>query len=98
VDLNRRQWHYSHLNNPRRRWAAGCFEFHYALVPLKPWTLFHSQHFEPEGWYNPCIPSRFISSDAGSFWIFVAGNWTTAETAHGLYGLRMIPVTLEEQV
>jgi hypothetical protein len=89
------QWYYTQLDNEARRWKATCLEFYYASAPWGPWTLFHTQNFEPQGWYNPCIPGKFVSSDGRKFWIFVAGDWTTADTTHGLYGLWMIPVTLE---
>jgi hypothetical protein len=89
------QWHYTHLENPERRWKATQFEFYHAPSPWGPWTLFHVQDFEPQGWYNPCIPSKFISDNGKRLWLFVAGDWTDSETTHGLYGLWMIPVTLE---
>lgn len=89
------QWYYTHLEDDHRRWKATCFEFYQSPKPWGPWTLFHTQTFEPEGWYNPCIPSKFISADDKSMWIFCAGDWTTAETTHGLYGLWMMPLQFE---
>ena len=89
------QWYYTHLDQEARRWKATCLEFYHAPAPWGPWTLFHAQNFEPQGWYNPCIPGKFISSDGRNFWIFVAGDWTTADTARGLYGLWMMPVGLK---
>lgn len=89
------QWYYTHLEDEARRWKATCLEFYYASAPWGPWTLFHSQCFEPQGWYNPCIPAKFISGDGKSMWVFVAGDWTTCDTTHGLYGLWMMPMRLE---
>jgi hypothetical protein len=89
------QWYHTHLDDDSRRWKATCLEFYQSPTPWGPWTLFHAQYFEPEGWYNPYIPSKFISSDGRKLWIFVAGDWTTCETTQGLYGLWMIPVTLD---
>lgn len=89
------QWHFTCLEDDERRWKASCFEFYQAPAPWGPWELFHVQHFEPEGWYNPCIPAKFISPDGTKLWLFVAGLWTTCKTLDGYYGLFMIPVTLE---
>ena len=89
------QWYYTRLDDPARRWKATRFEFYHAPAPWGPWTLFHAQDFEPEGWYNPSIPSKYISADGKSMWTFVAGDWTDAETTHGLYGLWMMPLQLE---
>jgi len=89
------QWYYTHLDDDSRRWKATCLEFYQSLTPWGPWTLFHAQHFEPEGWYNPCLPAKFVSGDGKSMWVFVAGDWTTYETTHGLYGLWMMPMRLE---
>jgi len=59
--------------------------------------LFHTQEFHPEGWYNPCIVSKFISTDGRHLWLFVSGDWTTHGThpLEGYYGLCMIEMTLE---
>ena len=40
-----------------------------APAPWGPWTLFHTQDFEPQGFYNPSIPGKFISEDERKFWI-----------------------------
>ena len=65
------------------------------LAPWGPWTPFHTQDFEPQGFYNPSIPSKFISEDGRKFWIFVAGDFTASEQPGNFYGLNMLPVTLE---
>lgn len=87
------QWFYTHLDDPRRTFDATRWEFYEAPAPWGPWTLFYSQDFEPEGWYNACIPSKFIGSDGKNLWVFTAGNFIRQEL--GLYGLWMIPMTLE---
>jgi hypothetical protein len=56
--------------------------------------LFHTQVWDPQGFYNPCIPSKFISSDGRRFWIITAGDFSD-QASGGLYGLHMIPATLE---
>jgi hypothetical protein len=89
------QWSYTHLGDDLRRWKATRLEFYLAQSPWGPWSVFHTQHFEPEGWYNPCIPSKYISTDGTTMWIFVAGDWTTANSPNGLYGLWMMPMKLE---
>jgi hypothetical protein len=89
------QWYSTKLDDETRRWKASCIELYHASAPWGPWTLFHSRCFEPQGWYNPCIPSKFISSDGRKLWIFVAGDWTTCETTKGYYGLWMILAALD---
>jgi hypothetical protein len=79
-----------------RRWKATCFELYQAPAPWGPWTLFHSQHFEPEGYYNPAIPAKFISADGRKFWLFASG-WPFGAPSGGKseeYRLQMFPVTI----
>lgn len=91
------QWHYLYHDDPERRWAWTRFEFYQALAPWGPWTLFHSQDFD-ESWYNPSIPSKFISQDGKRFWLFVAGDFKGHHRPdHHYYGLHAIPVTLDVQ-
>ena len=90
------QWYYTHLDDPKRRWKATCIELYQSPAPWGPWELFHAENFEPEGWYNPYIPNKFISEDGLRFWIFVAGDWTTGSGPEGFYCLHMIPVSLAE--
>ncbi|MHB0858927.1 MAG: hypothetical protein ACYC5M_15345 [Anaerolineae bacterium] len=89
------QWHYTHLEDEGRRWGATCVELYQAPAPWGPYSLFHVQHFEPQGWYNPYIPNKFISADGRHLWLLVAGDWTTCHDPEGYYGLHMIPVDLE---
>jgi hypothetical protein len=89
------QWHYTHLDDPERRWSTTRLEFYQAPAPWGPWSLFHSQLFETSGWYNPSIPGKFIAPDGRSLWIFVAGDWTTCRRFDSYYGLFMIPVRLD---
>jgi hypothetical protein len=90
------QWHYPYLDDPVRRFKHTRFEFYQAPAPWGPWTLFHTQDFEPQSWYNPCIPGKFISSDGKRFWLFVAGDFLgAAKPARTYYALWMVPVVLE---
>lgn len=89
------QWYYTRLGDDARRWKATCLEFYQATAPWGPWDLFHSQDFEPEGWYNPSIPAKYISEDGKALWLFVAGDWTTAADPAGLYGLWMMQMNLK---
>jgi hypothetical protein len=90
------QWHYPYLDDPLRRFKHTRFEFYEAPAPWGPWRLFHTQDFEPESWYNPGIPGKFVSRDGKRFWLFVAGDFLgAARTAKVYYALWMIPVELE---
>jgi hypothetical protein len=96
------QWSYRHMEY-LDRWGMVQFEFYQAPAPWGPWTLFHRQNFEAEGWYDPCIPSKFISEDGLRFWLFVSGrccsnSYSSAaswEAQKKFRGPSMIPVTLE---
>ena len=89
------QWYYTHLDDDARRWKATCLEFYHAPAPWGPWTRFHAQDFEPEGWYNPSIPAKYISGDGRSMWVFVAGDWTTSADPKAYYGLWMMEMKLK---
>jgi len=90
------QWHYPYLDDDARRFKHTRFEFYEAPAPWGPWRLFHTQDFEPESWYNPSIPGKFVSSDGKRFWLFVAGDFLgAARPAKVYYALWMIPVALE---
>ena len=98
LDLYRMpQWYYPHLEEPKRRWKVTRWEFYSAPAPWGPWTLFHPQDVEPQSFYNPSIPSKFISENGREFWLFVSGDFKTNEESRDVYGLNMIPVTLEVQ-
>lgn len=89
------QWYYPSLNEdpPAAVWSHSRFDLYEGPAPWGPWTLFHTQDFEPQGFYNPTIPSKFISQDGRRFWIFAAGDFSTND--HPYYTINMIPVTLE---
>jgi hypothetical protein len=70
--------------------GATRLEFHEAPAPWGPWSLFHAEDFEPQGWYNPSIPSKYISRDGRHLWLFIAG-WPGTKW----YALYMMPMTLE---
>src|SRR5262249_46187291 len=80
------QWHYTQPEDPQRRWKATRLEFYQAAAPWGPWERFWAQDFEPEGWYDPRIPTKFVGADGRRCWLFVAGDWTTSRTVEGYYG------------
>ncbi len=93
------QWHWLHLENyrgedPKNRWHGTRFEFYQSAKPWGPWDHFHTQDFA-ESWYNPCIPSKFISANGRNLWLFVSGDFTNHETPGSPYGLWMLPMLLE---
>ena len=79
------------VQDPLLRKKVTHFEFYQARVPWGPWSLFHEQTFDPQGWYCPVIPSKFVSKDGRKFWLFTAGN----PPSKTWYRLIMIPVTLQ---
>lgn len=87
------QWHYPCLEpyTLPRSWQVSRWDFYQAPAPWGPWTLFHSQEFDPQGFYNPCIPAKFVSADGRSMWIFTAGDFQT----QAYYYLHMMRMTLK---
>ena len=88
------QWHYLRQDDPEQRWRWTRLEFYQAPAPWGPWTLFHAQDCA-ESWYNPSIPSKFVSADGKRLWLFVAGDFTRHRDPQGYYGLHMLPITLD---
>jgi hypothetical protein len=94
------QWHFTKLDHPKLRWKRTRLEFYASDKPWGPWSLVHAQTFS-QAWYNPCIPSKFISRDGRDFWMFAAGDFTNnlhldrAGHFDSYYGLFMIPVRVE---
>jgi len=89
------QWSYDYSKvnhaSPESRWKFTRFEFYQAPAPWGPWRLFHREAYDIEGFYNPCIPMKFMSPDGRKFWIFTAGNPPEAQ----FYRLHMIPMELQ---
>lgn len=85
------QWHFPHLDreNPRR-WQHSRWELYSSSAPWGPWTVFHTQEFSPEGFYNPSIPSRFVSADGTSMWMLTCGDFVT----HAHYALHAVELRL----
>jgi hypothetical protein len=90
------QWYYTHLDDAQHTMNATRLEFYYAPAPWGPWTLFHSQDSEPEGWYNPCIWSKFISDEGRKLWLSTSGLGPNFPTNSDAYCLTLVPVTVEE--
>jgi hypothetical protein len=92
------QWSYDYSKmapaDPGSRWKFTRFDFYQARAPWGPWSLFHHQDYDAEGFYNPGIPAKFISEDGRKLWIFTAGNPPDAK----YYRLNMIPVELRLDV
>lgn len=88
------QWHYVGLGETSGRlFGVTRLAFYQSPRPWGPWTLFHEQDFDPESWYNPCFPAKFISNDGRRLWMFVAGNFNDPEKKH--YRLHQIEVILD---
>lgn len=79
----------------KERFRRCKMEFYQARKPWGRWWRFYEKEYPQEGWYSPRIPSKFISEDGLKMWVFVSGDWTTAKTLDGYYGLHMIPMNVE---
>ena len=88
------QWHRDYsvvqVRQPQHRKRFTWLEFYQAHNPWGPWSLFHQHPADPQGFYNPHIPSKFISRDGRKLWVFTAGN-----AGVQWYKLNMLPMTLE---
>ncbi|HZZ58891.1 MAG TPA: hypothetical protein VFE31_13745 [Opitutaceae bacterium] len=91
------QWHYPDLGDPvpEKRWQTTRFELYRAPAPWGPWTLFHSQTFSPQGYYNPGIPAKFIREDGRRFWLIASGDFYPSPAGNPYYTINQFPVQLE---
>jgi hypothetical protein len=83
------QWHYPvHVNPPADKnyienpGEITVWDFYESPYPWGPWTKFHSKTFNPEGYYNPCIVSKFIYDGGKKFIIFTNGNHMSIKHLH----------------
>lgn len=92
-------WHYPRLGKDSWQHQTSVWDFYEAPTPWGPWTLFASQTWETEGFYNPIIPSKFISQDNRQMWALTSGDFNThdKDLETTLYTLYMVPITLEYQ-
>lgn len=85
------QWHFPSLHRlDPARWQHSRWQLYSAPTPWGPWSLFHEQDFAPEGFYNPSIPSRFVSSDGQRLWLLTCGDFVT----HAHYALHAVELTI----
>jgi hypothetical protein len=85
------QWHFPHLDRPNPlRWQHSRWEFYSAPAPWGPWTRFFTADFAPQGFYNPSIPSRFLTDDGTGLWLLTCGDFST----HAYYALHAAELTL----
>ena len=89
------QWYHNRLEESGQQWRSTCVDLYRAEAPWGPWTLFHSREFRPQGWYNPCIPLKYVSADGSRMWVLVSGDWTTAKSNEAMYGLFMVPLEID---
>ena len=89
------QWHYPSLNEWPEvvKWNWSRFELYSAPAPWGPWSLFHVQDYQPQGFYNPMVLPKFTSADGKSFPLICAGDFSTPD--HPYYGVNTIAVTLD---
>ncbi len=86
------QWHFPHVDRPNpERWQHSRWELYSSPTPWGPWTMFHTQDYAPEAFYNPSIPGRFISDDGERMWLLTCGDFVT----HKYYAMHAVELTLE---
>lgn len=68
-----------------------------AAHPWGPWTLIQSDQWDPQGYYNPNIVPKSMSTDGGlTAVIAVAGDYSTAFQTNGMYTLTYVPITISK--
>ncbi|MCC6123633.1 MAG: DUF4185 domain-containing protein [Pirellulales bacterium] len=89
------QWYYT-TGSGHKAPKDTTWIFYESPAPWGPWREFGSQRFDPEGYYNPCVVSKFISPDGRNLAIFTNGNFFTARERGEkcIYRLTKIPCTL----
>ena len=70
---------------PESRWI-----FRESPTPWGPWTICYTDTFKREGWYIPCILSKFISDDGLDMKIIGSGDCQNLET----YKLHVFPFSV----
>lgn len=70
---------------PESRWT-----FRESPTPWGPWNICYTDTFKREGWYIPCILSKFISNDGLDMKIIGSGDCRNLET----YKLHVFPFTV----
>jgi hypothetical protein len=90
-------WHYPKLDQATWNHQTCTWDFYDAPTPWGPWRRFASKTWDPEGYYNPSIPSKFISADGRRLWILACGDFNTwnRPIEDQLYTLFQFPVELE---
>ena len=70
--------------------ATAVWSFRQAPAPWGPWSEpVSNREFTDEGFYNPCILSKFIAEDGSSSYITVAGDCNQQEKYYKLF---VVPV------
>jgi hypothetical protein len=97
------QWHFPDLEQPgmslNDRFKRSVFEFYQAPAPWGPWERFLVHEWDIEGYYNPSIPSKFISSDGLSMHVFTSGGFSYQEgEEHHLEYYTLTSLRLELEV
>jgi hypothetical protein len=88
-------WSYPQLGHRDGAWDRTIWELWQAPAPWGPWELFHTCAWQPSGFYNPWIVSRFTSADGRRLWLFTAGDFSDCMKTDGWYGLHVVPLELE---
>ena len=90
-------WHYPYLDREEWNHSVAQWDFYSAENPWGPWELIHTHRWETEGFYNPVMPSAFLSEDGLSGWALVCGDFNTHSHPidETLYTLWMIPISFE---
>jgi hypothetical protein len=89
------QWYYT-MGSGHKAPKDTTWIFYESAKPWGPWRQIGTRRFNPEGYYNPCIASKFISSDGRNLMIFTNGDFFTAakKGADCIYRLTKMPCKL----
>jgi hypothetical protein len=85
-------WYYPVCCNDPSQTPTTIWNFYYAPAPWGPWTHMSSPTFNPQGYYNPVIVSKFTSNDGRHVTAFAAGDYLSLDPE--LYRLHAIDLQL----
>lgn len=95
------QWHFTRQDDGhpfRTRTATSRFEIWQGPHPWGPWRLVHTQDFPWHNWYNPCLPTKFMSPDGRRLWMLVSGSdWSQTPERAKFYALHLLPVEIDAE-
>jgi hypothetical protein len=92
------EWHYPDpITDASILTNYTTWDMYEAPSPWGPWTKYHTRSFTPQGYYNPAVISKSISSDGKNMTLLTSGDYFSFDGSgkpEVLYNMTAIPLTL----